>query len=142
MDREADAKYELVITAYDLGQPVAKTSTATITVDIGDINDNDPVLYPIDYHVVLHQADFQQSDLVVQLRAQDPDFGANAEISYEINAGNDGDVFRLDEATGQLFMNRPITELSQDVYTLKVSARKVSIVCIEIYKLDIKKKHN
>ena len=129
----------MIVTAYDLGQPVAKTSTATITVDIGDINDNDPVLYPNDYHVVLHHADFQQSDLVVQLRAQDPDFGANAEISYEINAGNDGNIFRLDENTGQLFLNRPITELSQDVYTLKISARKVSIDCIQIKEYKFRK---
>ena len=74
--------------------------------------------------MVLNQADLQQGELVVQLRAQDPDFGANAEISYEIMAGNDG-AFRLDNDNGHLFLNQPIRELSQDVYTLKVSARKV-----------------
>ena len=124
LDREVEPNYKLVVVAKDLGRPLARSSSATVLIDIGDINDNDPVLYPNEYHVVLNQADLQQGELVVQLRAQDPDFGANAEISYEIMAGNDG-TFRLDNDNGQLFLNQPIRELGQDVYTLKVSARKV-----------------
>ena len=42
LDREKLGSYEMVIVAYDNGQP-PKTASMTLTVDVQDLNDSPPV---------------------------------------------------------------------------------------------------
>ena len=120
LDRETVKEYDLQVLAADLGQP-ALTSTMQVKVKIGDINDNYPVFYPERYFVVL-QSDFQQQDLVVQLRATDRDEGNNAVVSYDIIEG-DSSAFRLEQSSGKLYLSKPLRELSQQKYVYRVSAK-------------------
>ena len=113
-------EYDLSVLAADMGQP-ALTSTMQVKVKIGDINDNYPVFYPERYFVVL-QSDFQEQDLVIQLRATDQDEGSNAVVAYEIIEG-DSSAFRLDKSSGKVYLSKPLRELSQQKYTFRVSAK-------------------
>ena len=120
IDREEHRQFDLKVIAADLGQPPL-TSTVSVTVNIGDINDNDPVFYPEKYFVVL-QPDFDVLDLVVQLRATDADEGVNAALSYELVEGSSA-VFRVERETGKLFLNKPVQELPETRFSLVISAK-------------------
>ena len=120
LDREEVKEYDLSVLAADMGQP-ALTSTMQVKVKIGDINDNYPVFYPERYFVVL-QSDFQEQDLVIQLRATDQDEGSNAVVAYEIIEG-DSSAFRLDKSSGKVYLSKPLRELSQQKYIFRVSAK-------------------
>ena len=119
LDRESEDNYQLIVTAKDGGQP-SRTSSMTINIDILDVNDNSPVFYPEQYFVVL-QSDFRSSEPVVQLRATDADEGVNAEVEYELLDG-DTSTFSLNQQSGQIFLRRPISDISNNIFSLTVSA--------------------
>ena len=50
LDRETVGAYGLRVTAKDGGAP-ALTSTATVVVTVGDVNDVTPAFYPRHYYV-------------------------------------------------------------------------------------------
>ena len=120
LDRETLDKYELIVYAKDGGKP-AKTSTMTINIDLVDTNDNSPIFYPLKYFIVI-QSDFQQEEPLVQIRATDKDEGINAVISYELSEG-DSSTFSLDESSGRVYLRKPVSQLQQDHFRLRVSAR-------------------
>ena len=120
LDREKTSEFDLEVIAKDFGQP-ALTSTVSVKVTIGDINDNIPVFYPRQYFVVLQQ-DFPVDDTVVQLRATDRDEGINAVLIYEMIEGNSG-LFRLDRDSGRIYLNKPVSQLRNPKYILRVSAK-------------------
>ena len=50
LDREQRHEFEIVVRARDQGTP-AQTSTATVHLNVSDVNDNAPVFYPVHYYV-------------------------------------------------------------------------------------------
>jgi protocadherin Fat 4 len=107
LDRETVASYDLVVTAEDMGRPPL-TSSLAINIQVEDVNDNAPIVYPTHYFVVL-QPDFSEVDLVVQVRATDRDAGLNAELEYELLPAEDEEedvrgLFSLEAASGRLFL--------------------------------------
>jgi len=53
-DRETKAEYQLQVTCHDsAADGRARTSTETLTVDVADVNDNDPVFTQTVYHAEL-----------------------------------------------------------------------------------------
>ncbi|KAG6465826.1 hypothetical protein O3G_MSEX015419, partial [Manduca sexta] len=71
LDREAQAKYQLLVTATDAGTP-PKSATASVVVVVQDVNDNDPVFSPAQYEVELAE-DEPPGTPVVTLTATDAD---------------------------------------------------------------------
>ena len=120
LDREENDHIELFVTAADEGDP-ARTSTMTISIDVLDTNDNSPVFYPVKYFVVL-QSDTSQEEPVVQLRATDADEGINALLEFELIDG-DTSTFTLNEQSGQIFLRRPIRDISDDIFDLRIAAK-------------------
>jgi len=54
LDRESNAEYHLQVTCHDsAADGKARTSTETLTVDVADVNDNDPVFSQTVYHAEL-----------------------------------------------------------------------------------------
>ena len=94
--------------------------TFQVVINILDVNDNSPVFYPEQYFVVL-QSDFRSSEPVVQLRATDADEGVNAVVEYELLDG-DTSTFSLNQQSGQIFLRRPISDISDNIFRLTVSA--------------------
>ncbi|XP_076856743.1 protocadherin-15b isoform X2 [Brachyhypopomus gauderio] len=81
MDREHMDQYTLTVTASD-GRADG-TSTATVSVLVTDINDNDPVFdsqLPRNLTVLEEQA----NAFVGQVKATDPDLGANGQVRYRL----------------------------------------------------------
>ncbi len=134
LDYEESHTYSLIVEAVDQGHPPL-TSTATVQIDIQDVNDNYPVIKDpkprkgVAFLSVPVNADkgeivtelgnemeevsttlpinhsVREGFLASTIKAEDPDSGLNGQLSYLITDGNPNGLFWLDQATGQLFVN-------------------------------------
>ena len=66
-----------------------------VHIEVGDINDNDPVFDPVNYTVSLYE-NSPEGTPMVNVTATDADNGQNARISYTITAGDPFSVFTVD----------------------------------------------
>ncbi|CAJ1052822.1 cadherin-23-like [Xyrichtys novacula] len=123
LDRETRAEYELLVMAEDLGRP-AKSATASLLVQVSDINDNSPVFSSAEYLVeVLEEEPVGTSVLTVT--AADSDEGANGRVSYSIlqqSPPSDPAVFQLDSSNGTLRLAQTLDYSKVKMYSLIVQA--------------------
>ncbi|CAB1337352.1 unnamed protein product [Coregonus sp. 'balchen'] len=137
LDYEESPTYSFIVEAIDHGHPPL-TSTATVLIEIQDVNDNYPVIkepmpkkgiafvsVPVNAEkgeMVTELEDgaeegsiYPPTDRSVQnglsgflattIKANDLDSGLNGRLSYRITDGNPTGMFRLDDTTGQLYVN-------------------------------------
>ncbi|KAM5301637.1 LOW QUALITY PROTEIN: protocadherin gamma-B1-like [Glossophaga mutica] len=81
LDQEQIEEYNVTITATDKGKPSLSSSTS-ITLHIGDINDNTSVFHQASY--VVHVAENNPPGASIAVSASDPDLGPNGHVSYSI----------------------------------------------------------
>uniref|UniRef100_A0A8C7YXA6 Protocadherin-15 n=1 Tax=Oryzias sinensis TaxID=183150 RepID=A0A8C7YXA6_9TELE len=81
LDRESVDYYSLVVTASD-GHPDG-TSTAIVNIVVTDVNDNDPV-FNSSLPVNLSVTEEENHAFVGQIKATDPDLGANGQVHYQL----------------------------------------------------------
>ncbi|XP_061442496.1 protocadherin alpha-2-like isoform X2 [Rhineura floridana] len=80
LDREQEAEYKLVVTAQDQGTPSLSTSS-TLVVPIGDINDNAPA-FPQPFYTVFVKENNPPGAHIFTVSASDPDVAENSLITY------------------------------------------------------------
>ena len=120
LDRETTASYSFFVKAVETSDS-SRSSTASVHINIADINDNTPAFIPPSLQVnVSESAPLQQ--LVVTVFAQDEDAGSNGSVSYRLKSGNIGSVFELQASTGNLLVVKSLDRETQPVYTLDVEA--------------------
>ncbi|XP_026158869.1 protocadherin Fat 4 [Mastacembelus armatus] len=123
LDREAKAEYNLLLVAEDQGRP-ARSATATLLVQVSDINDNVPEFSEAEYEAEVLETEAVGTSLLT-LSAADPDEGANGRVSYSIfqqSPSSHPDVFELDSSSGTLRLAQPLDYSEVKVYRLKVQA--------------------
>lgn len=96
LDREAQNKYQLMITAQNRGSSTAGHCNLTVIVD--DENDNDPNFEQAKYETVLLE-DAPIGTTVLTTKAHDADMGVNAKITYSLSNQTEN-VFQIDNKTG------------------------------------------
>ncbi|XP_075153661.1 dachsous cadherin-related 1 [Haematobia irritans] len=139
LDYERKNVYEFPVVATDRG---GLSTTAIIKIQLSDINDNRPTFYPSQYKVSLRESSATSSSStsssssplssstnnvqtsIVTVTATDPDSGRFGALTYRIVGGNDASAFRIDRATGEIFVNRPnlLSTRTQSQHVLNVSA--------------------
>lgn len=122
LDRETKAEYSLLVVAEDQGRP-PKSATASLLVQVSDVNDNVPKFSKAEYQVQVMETASTGTDLLT-LSAIDPDEGANGRLNYSIvqqSPSSDPAVFELD-SNGTLRLVRPLDYSEVNRYTLKVQA--------------------
>lgn len=84
LDREASETYSLIVTATDMATPQSerKTATATVLVKILDDNDNYPQFSERTYTVQVSEDQWGDNNVVAHIQANDADQGNNAAIRY------------------------------------------------------------
>ncbi|XP_055980535.1 protocadherin gamma-B1 isoform X19 [Sorex fumeus] len=82
LDREQVEEYNITITATDTGKPPLSSSTS-VTLHIGDVNDNAPVFQQASYVVHVDENNPPGAS-IAQVSAYDPDLGTNGHVSYAI----------------------------------------------------------
>ncbi|XP_054840749.1 protocadherin gamma-A9-like [Eublepharis macularius] len=102
LDREEEADHNLVLTAYDGGNPV-RSGTVQIHVMVLDANDNPPVFSQHIYEVNLRE-DTSIGTTAVTLKATDLDEGINKELKYSFIkiTAKASQIFHLDSNTGEI----------------------------------------
>ncbi|KAJ8248370.1 hypothetical protein GJAV_G00241300 [Gymnothorax javanicus] len=137
LDRETLDHYVLTVTASD-GHP-GGTSTTTVNVVVTDVNDNDPTfdpLMPTNFTVQEEEANV----FVGQVKAFDPDAGANGQIRYRLL--NHAELFRIN-SNGSIFTAARLDRETRDHYDLIVEASdgavdpRRSTIALSIEVLDI-----
>lgn len=96
------------------------STTAMVKIQLTDVNDNWPTFYPREYNVSLRSGTSPSGSVAVVVSATDRDSGRFGAVTYQIVSGNEGNLFRIDRVTGEVYINQP--SLSARVYRLNVSA--------------------
>ncbi|KAK9964140.1 hypothetical protein ABG768_005338, partial [Culter alburnus] len=116
LDRETIDQYRLIVTASD-GQP-GGTSTATVSIVVTDVNDNDPT-FDLTLPRNLTVKEEEANVFVGQVRATDPDAGLNGQVRYRLL--NFASLFTIN-ATGSIFTAVPLDRETRSRYDLIVEA--------------------
>lgn len=109
LDREIKEFYSMRVEVFSTSDS-SKNDTANVFIRVEDRNDNAPIfIFPSvndnnnNLNIFLNHPIGAE---VVAFAANDADVGDNADLTYEMVAGNATDYFRLDRKTGSLQLSR------------------------------------
>ncbi|XP_054886595.1 protocadherin Fat 2-like [Poeciliopsis prolifica] len=140
LDRETHLEFNLVTKATDGG---GRSCQADILLMTQDMNDNPPLFSSSHYEVTVFDNTTVRTPIAV-IYARDPDTGINSEVKYSMLAGDRG-FFSLDEFSGVLRLERPLTSDTPPTFELKVKAAdrglprhlySVATVTVDVVSLD------
>ncbi|XP_078716087.1 cadherin-23 [Lampetra fluviatilis] len=90
----------IVVSGTDRGSPPRHaTASATVTVLLQDVNDNEPSFVGLPYALQVLEG-LPANSTLFQVTATDPDEGANGNVTYSMTAALPRPDFQLDAATG------------------------------------------
>ncbi|XP_004775523.2 cadherin EGF LAG seven-pass G-type receptor 1 isoform X1 [Mustela putorius furo] len=120
LDREAVEHYSFGVEAVDHGSP-PMSSSASVSITVLDVNDNDPVFTQPVYELRLNE-DAAVGSSVLTLRARDRD--ANSVITYQLTGGNTRNRFALSSQSGGglITLALPLDYKQERQYVLAVTA--------------------
>uniref|UniRef100_A0A671XG50 Cadherin-23 n=1 Tax=Sparus aurata TaxID=8175 RepID=A0A671XG50_SPAAU len=100
LDRETQAAYTLVVEAIDNGPAGSRrTGTATVFVEVQDVNDNRPIFLQNSYETSILES-VPRGTSILQVQTTDADQGENGRVLYRILTGNSNNLFSIDRQTG------------------------------------------
>ncbi|XP_050394746.1 cadherin EGF LAG seven-pass G-type receptor 1 [Patella vulgata] len=113
----------VVIEARELtsSQSTPKTSSATVTINLLDLNDNSPIFAQAQYERTLRE-DSAINTPIITITATDKDEGENGRITYSLR-GTDLEVFNLNSATGEIRLRQTLDYETQTEYPVILVAR-------------------
>ena len=124
LDREVESTHSVIVLAKDRGSP-PQVGSATVLVQVGDINDNPPIFdFPKGSNNTVHiSVRASVGHVVTRLRSHDMDFGNNAKTTYYITEGNEEHFFSLDPNLGIISLTKDISESGVESFKLSVTVR-------------------
>ncbi|KAK5864351.1 hypothetical protein PBY51_015600 [Eleginops maclovinus] len=124
LDREVQATFDLTLVAWDKGNPPRSGSTL-VRVNIQDSNDNSPVFEDSTPTVELSE-DTARGTTIINVKATDPDQGANGEVEYSISKHSRPLVkklFFVDPQTGAVTIIAPLDYEVETSHEVIIQAR-------------------
>ncbi|KFM78662.1 Cadherin-related tumor suppressor, partial [Stegodyphus mimosarum] len=122
LDRETNARYILTVMARDMGEDISHNTTALVSVDVLDENDNVPRFDNATTRLINISEDAAVGSRIFTFSATDNDLGVNAEVTFLVASGNFKETFRIDGPSGSLYLARPLDYEDKHNYVLNVSA--------------------
>lgn len=116
LDHDTVPSYSLTVSASD----GTRTGTRTVTVMVGDVNDERCVFDTPSQYMEVVREDQPPDFRVININATDRDTLAS-ELVFDIVTGNDAGHFRIDQASGEIFTTVSLDKEMIDNYTLTVS---------------------
>lgn len=120
LDREILDKHVLKVTAYERLDPTV-SSSATVTVDVLDVQDNSPVFERDSYFADISE-DAPIGTTVLSVFARDLDAGANGEIVYSLGEGEGRSLLAINTKSGVIQTAAPLDRETQALMRLDVIA--------------------
>ncbi len=126
LDRERESEYNITITATDEGSPPL-TSSKTIRIFVGDVNDNPPGFVQQSYSAFISE-NKKPGTSVCSVSANDPDWRQNGTVLYslvpsEVNGVPVSSFLSINGDTGVLHAVRSFDYEQFRNFTVKVVAR-------------------
>lgn len=112
--------YKLIIRASDWGTPFSRETEMVFRINLQDENDNIPEFEKAHCSGKVSKGASVSTEL---LTLPAVDFDMSDVITYEIESGNEGHCFQLDESMARLTLNCSGSDFSEDKYTLRVVAK-------------------
>ena len=119
IDHETKNQYKFFVSATDR-EGVGLKTTANVSVNIRDINDNTPI-FSSSYYTIGVYENASIGHVLMQMNASDPDSGILGTVSYHIVSGSDG-KFQVDRNTGVITTQGYLDRESKASYSLNISA--------------------
>lgn len=123
LDRETQESYQLLVLAIDGGSP-PYTGTATVNINVTDVNDNRPVFNPQKYNTTIDE-NIEPGTEIVTVTATDRDIGENARLAYSITKMEPASISNLigiEETTGRISLLEQL-DTQTGPFTLYIEAR-------------------
>ncbi|XP_058505605.1 protocadherin-12 isoform X2 [Solea solea] len=124
LDREVQSSFDLTLVAWDKGNP-PKSGSTLVRVNIQDSNDNSPTFEDATPTVELPE-DTARGTTIINLKATDPDQGANGEVEYSLSKHTRPEVQRLfyvDPNNGAVSLRMPLDYEAQPSFEVVIQAR-------------------
>ncbi|RUS90950.1 hypothetical protein EGW08_001254, partial [Elysia chlorotica] len=123
LDREDKDRYTLYVIAKDEGNPPL-SGTATVNIEVTDINDNSPEFTENLYEVPVPE-EAAIGAVVGQVKATDLDVGANGNVTYSFSPSVSAqvrDLFTIDPGTGRIRVKSDLRYEAGSTFETIVSA--------------------
>ncbi|XP_070270902.1 protocadherin alpha-10 isoform X13 [Myotis yumanensis] len=145
LDRESVANYELVLTARDQGSP-SLSSTASLSVEVADVNDNAPLFAQPEYTVFVKENN-PPGCHIFTVSARDLDAQENALVSYSLVERRVGEralssYVSVHAESGKVYALQPLDHEELELLQFQVSARDAGVpplgsnVTLQVFVLD------
>ncbi|XP_059551386.1 protocadherin alpha-4-like [Myotis daubentonii] len=145
LDRESVANYEVVVTARDGGSP-SLSATASLSVEVADVNDNAPLFAQPEYTVFVKENN-PPGRHIFTVSARDSDAQENARVSYSLVERRVGEralssYVSVHAESGQVYALQPLDHEELELLQFQVSARDAgepplgSNVTLQVFVLD------
>lgn len=124
LDYERKTFYNLKVQVNDNGSPSANFVTASVTIDIVDVNDNAPIFVdsPYSVQVLENLPPALLLSPIAAIEAVDKDAGApQNKVEYALREDY-GQLFSINSSTGHLYCNEPLDREKIFSYKLDVVA--------------------
>ncbi|VDI52281.1 protocadherin delta 1 [Mytilus galloprovincialis] len=121
-DREEDSSFIFEVVATDQGIPALSTRIF-VRVYVTDENDNQPsIIYPNRVNNTITASYSTAVGIyLTKVNAVDIDEnGPNSQLTYDIVAGNDDDIFTIIQTSGKIYLRRQLEERSTSLKSLTV----------------------
>uniref|UniRef100_I3JVC6 Protocadherin-16 n=1 Tax=Oreochromis niloticus TaxID=8128 RepID=I3JVC6_ORENI len=124
LDYETERFHRLTVRALDQGLP-SLSSTQTLTVEVGDVNDQAPVFSQAIYTATVAE-NRDPGEPVIRVSATDEDSEENAVVWYSLLPGPGYELFSINPYTGLITTTSYLDREQQQHFTLRVQARDSS----------------
>ncbi|XP_047585486.1 protocadherin alpha-10-like [Lutra lutra] len=145
LDRESVSNYELVVTARDGGSPPL-SATASVSVEVADVNDNAPAFAQPEYTVFVKENN-PPGCHIFTVSARDADAQENALVSYSLVERRVGEralssYVSVHAESGKVYALQPLDHEELELLQFQVSARDAGVpplgsnVTLQVFVLD------
>ncbi|XP_036872453.2 protocadherin alpha-1-like [Manis javanica] len=145
LDRESVATYELLVTARDGGSPPL-SATASVSVQVADVNDNAPAFAQPEYTVFVRENN-PPGRHIFTVSARDADAQENARVSYSLVERRVGEralssYVSVHAESGKVYALQPLDHEELELLQVQVSARDAGVpplgsnVTLQVFVLD------
>uniref|UniRef100_A0A2K5PLE7 Protocadherin alpha subfamily C, 2 n=1 Tax=Cebus imitator TaxID=2715852 RepID=A0A2K5PLE7_CEBIM len=145
LDRESLSVYELVVTARDGGSP-SLWATASVSVEVADVNDNAPTFAQPEYTVFVKENN-PPGCHIFTVSAQDADAQENALVSYSLVERRVGEralssYVSVHSESGKVYALQPLDHEELKLLQFQVSAHDAGVpplgsnVTLQVFVLD------
>ncbi|XP_058398355.1 protocadherin alpha-11-like [Diceros bicornis minor] len=145
LDHESVSVYKLVVTAQDGGSP-SLSATASVSVEVADVNDNAPAFAQPEYTVFVKENN-PPGCHIFTVSARDADAQENARVSYSLVERRVGEralssYVSVHAESGKVYALQPLDHEELELLQFQVSARDAGVpplgsnVTLQVFVLD------